>query len=102
VFTWQPNSVISNSIVVSPTIPVSIYTVSAANSICGTSETVQVNFYANPTLTVTSTQSICPNFTANLSVSGANTYTWLPNNTVSNAIAVSPPSTNVYSVTGTG
>src|SRR5690606_411449 len=46
--------------------------------------------------------SICPNFTANLSVSGANTYTWLPNNTVSNAIAVSPPSTSIYSVTGTG
>ncbi|MBX3165181.1 MAG: gliding motility-associated C-terminal domain-containing protein [Bacteroidetes bacterium] len=102
VFTWQPNSTVSNSIVVSPTIPVSIYTVSAANSICGTSETVQVNFYANPVLTITPTQSICPNFTANLSVSGANTYTWLPNNTVSNAIAVSPPITSIYSVTGTG
>ncbi|MBX3162904.1 MAG: gliding motility-associated C-terminal domain-containing protein [Bacteroidetes bacterium] len=102
VFTWQPNSIVSNSIVVSPTVPITIYTVTATNNICATSETVQVSFYSNPTLTVTPTQSICPTFTANLTVSGANTYTWLPNNTVSNAITVSPPSTSIYSVTGTG
>ncbi|MBX3164211.1 MAG: hypothetical protein KF900_06990, partial [Bacteroidetes bacterium] len=79
VFTWQPNSIVSNSIVVSLTVPITIYTVTATNNICATSETVQVSFYSNPTLTITPTQSICPTFTSNLTVSGANTYTWLPN-----------------------
>ncbi|MBX3164655.1 MAG: hypothetical protein KF900_09240, partial [Bacteroidetes bacterium] len=101
-YTWQPVNITSNSIVVSPTVPVTVYTVTAANSICSTSETTQVNFYANPNLTITPTQSICPNFTANLNASGANTYTWLPNNISNNSISVSPPSTSIYTVTGTG
>lgn len=102
VYTWQPLNVISNSIVVSPTAPITIYTVSATNNGCATEETVAVNYYANPSLVVTPSQSVCPSFSANLNVSGANTYTWQPNNVVSNAITVSPPSTNVYTVTGTG
>src|SRR5690606_14973330 len=91
-----------NSIVVSPTVPITIYTVTATNNICATSETVQVNFYSNPVLTVTPTQSICPTYSTPFNVSGAPTTTWQPTNTESTASTDTPPSTSVYTVTGTG
>ncbi len=53
-----------------------------------------------PTLTVSSTTSICTGGSATLSVSGANTYTWSTGSN-STSIVVSPTTSINYTVTGT-
>jgi gliding motility-associated-like protein len=65
---------------------------------CSFSNTVQVRFVDNPTVSVTSV-SICPQEAAILTSSGAATYSW-SNFSTGNYIIVSPPSHTEYTVTG--
>jgi hypothetical protein len=58
--------------------------------------------FQTPTITVVpASTAICAGNTTTLTASGANTYTWSPS-TVSSSLVVTPASTSVYTVSGTG
>ncbi len=78
-----------------------IYTVTGYDAkLCPITKTVPITFFPTPTLTVADA-SICPGQVAIFSVSGANTYSW---NSVAglSSLTVSPASTTIYTVIGTG
>ena len=91
----------STSIVVSPT-AATIYSVSGTNSLTGCvgTNTVNITVSALPTLSATSSGSICSGSTATLNVTGADNYSWSPGGN-SSSITVSPSVTSVYTVSGT-
>lgn len=77
-----------------------IYTVNGTTaSGCITTATTQVSLLSLPPTAIQSA-TICAGATATLSASGASTYAWNTGSTSSD-ILVSPPSTSVYTVTGT-
>jgi hypothetical protein len=95
----------SNSIVITPTAGLSVYTVTGTSSLsCNGSNTLSTIVNPNPIVTaVTSTSIICgPPFqgTATINASGASTYTWNTSATGS-SITVTPSVTTSYTVTGT-
>jgi len=90
------------SAVVSPT-ATSSYTVVGTNTagcISQTFATSNVTVNALPTLSATSSGSICTGSSATLTASGANTYSWNTGGTTS-SIVVSPTTTTNYTAIGT-
>ncbi len=77
------------------------YTVTATNANGPCTSTVSVNVSAGPTVSVTPSSTICVGANAILTASGATSYTWVPGGATTNTISVSPPSTAVYTVSGT-
>jgi len=82
------------------------YTVIIIDSIhCRSIDTITVVLIPPPTITVSSTQSICQGDSVALSASGGNTYSWLPLNDLSGAFSktpiVKPNGTTRYTVTVT-
>lgn len=74
----------------------------ASNVNCPKSFTALVIVNPLPTITVTPKRTeICRGETNTLTAGGASTYTWGTGSTTGSAIAVSPTSTIIYSVTGT-
>lgn len=97
-YSWSTSSA-SSSIVVSPS-GTTTYSVTGTNTIgCSKTTTLLVGIHPVPSLTLTSSGSICAGFVATLSASGANSYTW-SNSAVAASIVVSPSVTTVYTVTG--
>jgi hypothetical protein len=66
---------------------------------CSKTQTVLVGIHPVPTLSVTTSGTICAGASATLTAGGANSYTW-NTSAVSNSIVVNPSVTTVYSVTG--
>jgi hypothetical protein len=98
-YTWN-TSATTNSISVSP-VSTTIYTVSGKNAAgCMNTKTVSLTVNAKPTLSVTSSGSICAGSSISLTANGANTYTWNPGALTGSLVTVSPSSSTVYSVTG--
>ena len=77
------------------------YTVTGTASGCTNTAVRSVSVNATPTVTISASSTvICSGRTTTLTASGANSYVWVSGpSTVINA--VSPPSTNDYTVTGT-
>jgi hypothetical protein len=85
---------------ISPTVTTN-YTVTGANGICVDTKVVTVTVSPNPTVSISGSSVICNGQVVNLSANGANTYSW-SNGASTSSVAVSPSTTIIYSVTGTG
>lgn len=99
-YTWQPGNLSGTTIVVNPTVN-TIYTVSATNSLgCISLSTIALTV-VNPTLVFSpSSPTICSGDFTVVTVSGASSYTWQPGNFTGSSFTVNPPSSLVYTVTG--
>ena len=78
------------------------FTVSGVGSCPATPTVVTINPAPVNSLTITATPNnavVCAGNSATLTATGANTYTWTPN--ITNGVAFTPASSQVYSVTGT-
>ncbi|MBI3520704.1 MAG: hypothetical protein HY062_15305, partial [Bacteroidetes bacterium] len=99
-YTWQPVNLQGFSVPVAPTVT-TIYTVTGTN-LCGvtSSNTIQVNVYTPPSLTITSTNTvICSGQSVTLTASAPTAQGYYWNTGVGSAtIAVSPNATTVYTV----
>ncbi len=79
-----------------------VYTVEGKNGICANTKTVSVTIGSSITIVpAATTPTICTGGTVGLSATGATTYTWQPGNLNSAAITVTPPTSLVYTVSGT-
>jgi len=96
-YTWVNNGSQANAINVAPSSNTT-YTVSGTNS-NGCVSTRTFAIIANtgvPTISITGNASVCLGSTASLTASGALTYTW--SNNLTNGVAFTPTSTQVYTV----
>ena len=106
-FQWNPGAINGNTTTVTPNVTVSTplsYTVSVVNAATTCSNTAVLTVTANPTPTVTASSlapAICSGKTTTLTATGATTYTWMPAGGSAATTTVTPPSTRVYTVTGT-
>ncbi|MDO8998244.1 MAG: hypothetical protein Q7W45_00655, partial [Bacteroidota bacterium] len=100
-YTWNPGAVISNSIIITPTVTAT-YSVTGTNSLaCPATQTISYVVTATPTLNVSSSSTaICAGNSATLNASGATTYTWNPGALAGGTIAVTPAANTTYTVTG--
>jgi gliding motility-associated-like protein len=100
-YTWSPGGLTGASVTVNPS-ATTLYTVTAENSLgCTKTETVSLAVSIPTITTVSSPTALCAGSTATLTGSGASTYTWQPGSLTGSTVAVSPPATTVYTVTGT-
>ncbi len=101
-YTLTPGNIVGNPMNVTPTVSTNYTVTGTSTAGCVGSGTVQVTVNPNPTVTaVAAPATICAGQTSNLTAGGASTYTWQPGNIVGAVITVTPPSTQVYTVTGT-
>ncbi|MBS1647153.1 MAG: hypothetical protein JST67_07425, partial [Bacteroidetes bacterium] len=102
-YTWTGGST-SNPYNVSPSSNAS-YTVIGANGTCTNTAVSLVTVNPMPTLTVNSASVCSSSGGAALTASGASTYSWSPatglSATTGASVIANPPSTTVYTVTGT-
>jgi len=77
------------------------FTVTSISNGCLVSSTVSITVNPLPVITITATpkDSICQGGNVTLTASGATSYSW--SNGITNAVAFSPATSNVYQVTGT-
>ena len=107
-YTWStiPVALISNTSATNPNISFSsggIYTISlvASNSSLTSVSSTTINVMPSPTVNITlSSSTLCPGQTATAVASGATSYTWVPGNLSGASQALSPTSTQVYTITG--
>jgi hypothetical protein len=97
--TWQPGNLVGTSTSVVPQAS-TIYTAVGTGTFCGTvTSTIAVTVLPAVSLSVVATQtSICAGGSATLTAFGAGSYTWQPGNVNSPSLAVSPLSSQVYTV----
>ncbi len=99
-YTWQPINSSATSTVVSPA-STAIYTLSASgDGPCVDTKTVQVTVNTLPTLSVTSSPSVCAFSTATANVIGASTYSWSTGSTAQ-TISITPGVNGTYTVSAT-
>ena len=100
-YTWSSLGITTNTILVSPTLNPTTYTVAGSVNGCTNTAISTITVIPNPTISVASS-SICANGTATLTASGATTYTWSSglSSTTGSLVTGSPGSTTVYTVTG--
>jgi hypothetical protein len=100
--TLTPTS--SSTVLANPTSTLR-YAVTGTNSV-GCTDTAQARVLVNsiPSVSVTSSTSICPGSNISLTASGASTYTWAPSATLSastgTTVTATPTTTTTYTVTG--
>jgi hypothetical protein len=98
-YTWNLGQTTS-SIVVAPMINTT-YSVTGTSSVgCSVMQTITVNSFSNPTVSVAGNTNICEGQTTTLTLSGANSYSW-NNGSTSSSEVLSPTVTTNYTVTGT-
>ncbi len=106
-FTWQPNSITHNPLILTPNNTM-LYMVQAnSTSSCLGTQTVWLQVLSNPTVSI-NPPFICQNITNTLTASGANSYTWQIGGSVNTTITGAPTitlnlqSTTPFTVCGTG
>lgn len=102
-YSWSTGST-NASVVVTPT-ATSSYTVTGDNSGCTGSSVTTITINPNPALVTSPVATICansPGQSATLTVSGGVTYTWAPGNQNTSTIVVTPTTSTLYSVNGSG
>ncbi|MGP8217764.1 MAG: T9SS type A sorting domain-containing protein [Bacteroidia bacterium] len=77
------------------------YTVTSISNSCPISDSIHITVNALPDITITSNpgDTVCAGGSVTLTASGASTFVW--NNGISNGVAFTPASSDVYGVTGT-
>ena len=100
-YRWSNNTFLS-SISVSPGITTNYFlTVSDASGCSPFKQTIVVQVYPTPTVSVTpSTTTVCNGVSATLTASGATSYVWTTT-AITNSISVNPSVKTTYTVTGT-
>jgi hypothetical protein len=100
-YTWDNGSNLT-SIPVSPTINTTYTTTGTAINGCVSTETISLISNPNPTINISpSSTTICSGQTATLTAAGAINYTWNPGILTGTTIAVSPLTSQTYSLIGT-
>jgi gliding motility-associated-like protein len=107
-YTWSPSSNLSaanGSVVIGTPAATTTYSVFGESSDgCISLSTETINVINNPTLSVTSSSTICFGKTAILTAIGASSYTWSPaiglNSNTGPTVISSPTTSMVYTVTG--
>ncbi len=100
-YTWNPGGIVGSTLAVSPTVNTT-YTVTGTLGGCQGANTVSIGVNPTPTITVnTNTASLCAGNIASLTLGGAVTYTLNPGNLTGTSFTLSPPSTTIYTITGT-
>jgi gliding motility-associated-like protein len=95
----------NSSIILTPTIPFGMGTVTltGSNGICSSTKTYTLNVIPNPTISVTSA-SVCQGNSATLNASNASQYVWFPtsylNTNTGPSVVSNVLSTTIYSVVG--
>jgi hypothetical protein len=102
-FVWSPSAGLSSTsgatVNANPTVS-TLYTVSATNSGCSSTNSVSINIINNPTVALVSTSTLlCSGASATLTASGASTYSW-STGAITSSIVVNPSSLTNYSVSG--
>lgn len=101
-YTLTPGNIVGNPMNVTPTVSTNYTVTGTSTAGCVGSGTVAVTVNPNPTVTaVAAPAAICAGQTSNLTAGGASTYTWQPGNIVGAVVTVTPPATQIYTVTGT-
>ncbi|MBA3663391.1 MAG: gliding motility-associated C-terminal domain-containing protein [Bacteroidetes bacterium] len=99
-YTWNPGNLVGSSATVSPGIT-TIYTVTGSNGSCSATATETVYVIPGPTLTANaSPTAICQNNSSTLTATGAISYTWQPGSLNGSIVSVTPPTTSIYTVSG--
>ncbi len=100
-YTWQPGSVISPTLIITPT-ATAVYTVTGVNALlCPTTMTISFSVTPTPTLNIVqSSTAVCAGNSATLTGSGATTYTWMPGSLTTPVVVVTPASNTTYTLTG--
>jgi gliding motility-associated-like protein len=99
-YTWNPGSLASASVVVSP-LATTVYTLSGSNGVCTSTAAVTVSVSPIPTLNVIASPTvICSGQSTTLSATGASSYTWNPGALIGTSVVVSPTINTTYTVIG--
>ncbi|MCD6017054.1 MAG: hypothetical protein K0S53_175 [Bacteroidetes bacterium] len=100
-YTWNPGALTGTTVSVNPSSN-TVYTLSGTDGAgCVNTETISLTVNPLPVVTATASPvSICAGQISTLTAGGAVSYTWNPGALTGAAIAVSPSSTIVYTVTG--
>ncbi len=100
-YNWMPGSLSGTSVSVSPTVNTT-YTVTGSNGPgCSNTATVSVVVNALPTVSASSSGSVCAGDLVTLTGSGASTYAWMPGSLSGSPVTDAPASSTTYTVTGT-
>ncbi|MDF2453254.1 MAG: hypothetical protein K0S26_2758, partial [Bacteroidota bacterium] len=100
-YTWNPGSITSVTIAVTPTVTTTYTVTGMAGTGCSNTKTVTLNVSPNPTVTALSNPTaICAGSASSLTASGASTYTWNPGSLTGSSVVVSPTTTTNYTVIG--
>ena len=100
--TWMPGNFNTASVSVNPMIS-TIYTVSSSNAVAGCAfiqQTVSVLVNAIPSVSVVGSNSVCSGKSLTLTAGGAANYTWQPGGSTLASFAMTPSSTQSYSLFG--
>ncbi|HTA61785.1 MAG TPA: gliding motility-associated C-terminal domain-containing protein, partial [Bacteroidia bacterium] len=102
-YTWSSNasSATTSSVIVSPAVGATTYSVTGSNGTCTATQSVAINVTATPTVSILPLNPyICKGSNATLTASGATTsYSW-STSAVTSTVSVSPTSNTTYTVTG--
>ena len=100
--TWMPGNFNTASVSINPMIS-TIYTVSSSNAVAGCAfiqQTVSVLVNAIPSVSVVGSNSVCSGKSLTLTAGGAANYTWQPGGSTLASLAMTPSSTQTYSLFG--
>ena len=102
-YQWSANAgnVATATVTLTPGVSTT-YTVTGITNGCTVSSALTVTVNPLPVITIAATPTaICTGGTSSLTASGATTYTWSPGAAQGYSITVNPPTTTVFTVTGT-
>ncbi len=100
-YAWMPGNLNGTTVTDSPTITTT-YTVTGTDvNGCTNTDTASITVYAQPTITVTGNNVICPGGTVTLTGNGGSTYVWQPGGQNTQVITDNPSVATTYTVTGT-
>lgn len=100
-YTWMPGSILSSSIVITPTAS-TIYTVVGSNGSCTSTKTIAITVNPLPIISVIGNTTICAGTSTTFTASGGGGYTWMPGSLTGSIVTVSPTTNTTYTVTGSG
>jgi len=98
-YTWMPGNSNTTSVSVSPGLTTT-YTLVKQNGNCADTQTISIAVLSPPLVQISGPAAICAGQSATMTASGAVSYTWEPAGLFSSTIAINPPQSTSFSVTG--
>jgi PKD repeat protein len=100
-YNWMPGNISGSSVTDSPAATTTYTATGTDANGCTATEMITVTVYAQPPVTATGNNLICPGFSTTLYGGGGTSYVWQPGGFTTDSITVTPVSTTTYTVTGT-